>query len=156
MSITTTYHDLESGEPLGSLWDIASAAASTTLTFSPSSTHASFPEASFLSLPPSPIWNGTANPASDLVESGELKDLLTGLNRCPHVEDWFDNRHRRIIGHTRSTERLSKKTRSTTNQVLIWADDPASSALPYPNAGGIVSLVDRRYTSQPHLDPNPK
>ncbi|MCH2628285.1 MAG: methyltransferase domain-containing protein [Acidimicrobiales bacterium] len=101
VSITTIYHDLESGEPLGSLWDIAVCCNFYDPDFF-TQLHTCVVPGGIVFVRVATVTNleRHSKPSRKyLVESGELKDLLTGFEPLSYVEDWFDNRHEaRIIG----------------------------------------------------------
>ena len=101
VSITTIYHDLESGEPLGSFWDIAVCCNFYDPDFF-TQLHTCVVPGGIVFVRVATVTNleRHSKPSRKyLVESGELKDLLTGFEPLSHVEDWFDIRHEaRIIG----------------------------------------------------------
>ena len=101
VSITTIYHDLESGELLGSLWDIAVCCNFYDPDFF-TQLHTCVVPGGIVFVRVATVTNleRHSKPSRKyLVESGELKDLLTGFEPLSYVEDWFDNRHEaRIIG----------------------------------------------------------
>ena len=101
VSLSTTCHVLDSGDPLGSLWDIAVCCNFYDPDFFTQLHTCVFPGGIvFVRVATVTNLERHSNPSRKyLVESGELKDLLTGFEPLSHVEDWFDNRHEaRIIG----------------------------------------------------------